>query len=421
MEIFREENWDTWRSGCFTMADFKNLYGEKDRWLLTWTAVHGNDHASRIAMHRLGISVIPEVPVNTDDEKDDLYFLYLVLNEQVKRESDFQVLRKAAFCAPFPMNRFAFCRLTGASWTPDERKAYSYRTYSCGLKNNVVRKDIEDLCREMIIRNGPMSEIAGKRLEELSGITDAELERMASDKTERSFDNPSEEWLRVTMRPKKGYSEEEDLELKICGIFDAFIMLLYEKEFPGGSVRFWQQINEDAFSENMRNCLIYDYKPKSDVIDTVTDLLSIGGRLTPDMTPDKISKIAWSVCKNSRQHSFFLYLAYWYGLGTKVNDDLALKMLSDAADRGHMFSFNDLVNIYSSGKYVHKNVRLALDWQEKKVELCRQLYEEDKNSESAIKDYESAIRELGSLLMKEGYAKRAKQQFRKADQLAEQA
>ena len=92
------------------MADFKNLYGEKDRWLLTWTAVHGNDHASRIAMHRLGISVIPEVPVNTDDEKDDLYFLYLVLNVQVKRESDFQVLRKAAFCAPFPMNRFAFCR-----------------------------------------------------------------------------------------------------------------------------------------------------------------------------------------------------------------------------------------------------------------------------------------------------------------------
>ena len=87
MEIFREENWDTWRSGCFTMADFKNLYGEKDRWLLTWTAVHGNDHASRIAIHRLGISVIPEVPVNTDDEKDDLYFLYLVLNEQVKRES----------------------------------------------------------------------------------------------------------------------------------------------------------------------------------------------------------------------------------------------------------------------------------------------------------------------------------------------
>lgn len=41
--------------------------------------------------------------------------------------------------------------------------------------------------------------------------------------------------------------------------------------------------------------------------------------------------------------------------------------------------------------------------------------------ESALKDYENAIRELGSLLMKEGYAKRAKQQFRKADQLAEQA
>ena len=421
MDIFREENWEKWERGDCFPANLVRLDSEKDRMLLMWLAVHGRDRIRKYARHKLGISGDPEVPVNIDDDRDDQYFPYLVLKEQVMRESDYWVLKEAAFHAPKPMARFAFCRLTGCSWIPPECGAYSYRTYSCGLKRNVTREEIEDLCREMIERQGPFPLNAQRWLKELLGITDEELTAKASARTERSFDNEPEEWFRKQMRPRKGYTEEENLELIICGIFDACIMLLYAKEFPGGSAILRQEAMEDSFSDNIRNRFEYEKKPKGDVIGIIRETLSLGGRLTPELTPDKISKTAWSVCSNSPQHSYFLFLAYWYGFETDENDDLALKMLADAADRGHVRSFKDLVEIYASGKYVHKNVRLALNWKEKEVELCRKRYAERVNTGDALKDYEKSLRELGDLLMKEGYAKRAKQQYKKADQLAEKA
>lgn len=160
---------------------------------------------------------------------------------------------------------------------------------------------------------------------------------------------------------------------------------------------------------------------RGDVISIIEETLSLGGCLTPELTPDKIRKTAWSVCPNSPQHSYFLFFAYWYGFETDENDDLALKMLADAADRGHMRSYKDLVQIYASGKYVHKNVRLALNWKEKEVELCRKRYAERGNTGYVLKAYEITLREFGDLLMKEGYAKRAKQQYKKADQLVKKA
>ena len=419
MDIFREENWGKWEAGEFSFYEFRRLDEVKDRWLITWIAFHGRERIRKIVRERMGGPESLEEPVNIDDESDDQYFHYLVLREQVERESDYWVLKRAAFHAPKPMSRFAFCRLTGCSWPPDPCDAYSYRTYSCGLKRDVTREDIEDLCREMIDQKGPFQKNAQRWLNELSGISDAELSEMASAKTERRFDREPEEWIRKKLRPRKEVTEEEDLERIICGIFDASIMLLYANEFPKGSAVFGQEVMEDSFSDQIWNWFKYEHKPKGDVLSIITETLSLGGRLTPDLTADKVREIAWSACQRSPQHSYFLHLAYWYGFETEENDDLSLKMLADAATRGHMRSIKDLVNIYASGEYVHKNVRLALDWQEKRIELCRQRYAEHKNEESAFKDYEKALRELGDLLMREGYAKRAKQQYRKADQLAE--
>ena len=52
--------------------------------------------------------------------------------------------------------------------------------------------------------------------------------------------------------------------------------------------------------------------------------------------------------------------------------------------------------------------------QEKKVERYRLQYEKDGSSR---RDYREALRKLGDLLMNEGFARRAKQYYRKADQL----
>ena len=414
MEIFREENWEKWENGDFMLSDLATLDREKDKMLLTWMAINGRKNIQKIALHKLELSEIPETPENIDDERDDRYFPYLVLEEQVMRESDYWVLKNAAFHAPKPMGRFAFCRLTGCSWIPDECDAYSYRTYSCGLKQGVNREDIEDLCREMIDKKGPFPQNARRWLKRLPCISDSDLVEMAAGRTERSFDKEPDERLHKLMRPRKGYTKEENLELIISGIFDAYIMLMYAKEWPNGSAVLRMEAMEDSFSDNIRIWFEYERRPENDIISVIVETLSIGGLLTPDLTRDKVRDIAWSVCKNSPQHNYFLYLAYWYGIETEENDDLALKLLSDAADRGHMRSFTDLVDIYSSGEYVHKNVRMALSWQEKKVELCRQQYVEH---EKTIKDYVKALRELGNLLMKEGYVKRAKQQYRKAEQL----
>ena len=115
---------------------------------------------------------------------------------------------------------------------------------------------------------------------------------------------------------------------------------------------------------------------------------------------------------------FPLY-GYWYGYETEMDDEMALKMLIDAAERGYLVSHVNIVKIYSEGKYVHKNFRLAQTWQEKLIERYRLLYEKD-DSASARREYETALRHLGDLLMKEGYARRAKQYYRKADQLTDQ-
>ena len=109
-------------------------------------------------------------------------------------------------------------------------------------------------------------------------------------------------------------------------------------------------------------------------------------------------------------------MAHWYGFQTEGDDDLALKMLTDAAQRGHLVSYSNIVKIYSEGEYVHKNIRLALTWQEKKVERFRQLFAKE-GTDSARRKYKAVLMQQGDLLMKEGYAKRAKQSYRMAEKL----
>ena len=55
----------------------------------------------------------------------------------------------------------------------------------------------------------------------------------------------------------------------------------------------------------------------------------------------------------------------------------------------------------------------------KKVELYRLSFEQE-GTDTARREYREVLRQLGDLLMKEGYAKRAKRYYRMADQLTNQ-
>lgn len=205
------------------------------------------------------------------------------------------------------------------------------------------------------------------------------------------------------------------MKLKICAIFDAYIMWVYSKHFIHGS-KTLQMEAMDSLSDSLCNWFRYKKEPAGDVLTAIEEVLYAGGRMDPGMTPERIKETAWNVCEQRPQHSYFLYMAYWYGYETEGNDDLALEMLLDAGRRGHLVSYSNIVKIYSEGEYVHENIRLAITWQEKKVERFRLLFEQE-GTDAAKSRYKEVLRQLGDLLMKEGHAKKAKRYYRMADQL----
>lgn len=186
--IFKRENWQRWRTGPYGLSDFK-LDPDRDRWLILYMLNHCDHRRLDYAKRRFRVDEVAPMPVNIDDEGDEDYAPYIVLNEQVMREEDYWTLKAAIFESPDNlMRRFAFCRLTGYSWPPSDCDAYSYRTYECGLKRGVLREDIEDLCRELIRNNGPFAPEARMWLKRLPSIGDDVITAWASGATERGWD-----------------------------------------------------------------------------------------------------------------------------------------------------------------------------------------------------------------------------------------
>lgn len=184
--VFRDGNFGRLKEGVISGGDLLGLDRDKDRELIGWLLSMVGESKREKIMRRYGVEELPPATVNIDDPEDQLYRTYYVLLEQVMRESSSEVLKKAAFGnRRESIGRFAFCRLTGFAWPAGECDAYSYRTWQCGLKKGVTRKEIEDFCREMTERHGPFENEARAWLHELPLISDGKLEEWAKGDTER--------------------------------------------------------------------------------------------------------------------------------------------------------------------------------------------------------------------------------------------
>ena len=137
VKIFRDDNWKRIRSGDISRMDIMHLDGEKDRELIGYLIAHAPEPRRRSMMQyaseKYGVDAFPEPRINIDDPEDDLFWEYAVLREQVVREEDRDILEAALHDPDHSVAAFAFCRLTGYSFTPDECDAYSYRTFSCDI------------------------------------------------------------------------------------------------------------------------------------------------------------------------------------------------------------------------------------------------------------------------------------------------
>lgn len=422
IQIYRRENWDRWGNGPYMLLDFL-LDPEKDRLLLQYLLSHCSDTPRRRMLKRFDLQEVPEPPVNIDDPEDVEYAPYLMLREQVMREDDYWALKSAILEAPNAMmRRFAFCRLTGYSWPPSECDAYSYRTYACGLKSGVFREDIVDLCRELIDQNNRFRRRAAEWLERLPAFSDDELAEWTAEKTERRYDPEPEAVLRKYLRPAKSRTVAEDVEDKLIAIFDAYIFRKYQRHHVYGSRVDLREAAEDNLTRYLAD-RFEKARPYASFESALAEITHASG-WDPGLTTQQIDRIVWSGSLRSRQHSYFLWMASWYGIDVEADDEKALKWLADAAERGHLRACDELVRIYTSKEYVRRNFRAALRWQEKKVGIYRKAYEADERKDSRYSEtrrpYARVLRETGDFLKEAGCDKRARQYYRQAEKLEEE-
>lgn len=166
LHIFKDNNWERIRCGTIGTPDFMRIDKEKDEKLLNFMLHRATEPVVKRGMQRHRITKMPEPMVNIDYPEDERYPEYMVLSEQVVQEDDTEVLKAAALNgSDWAMAAFAFCRLTGYSWPPDECDAYSYRTYSYGLKPDMSADDVKNYCLEMIEKNGPFAKEAAEILQ----------------------------------------------------------------------------------------------------------------------------------------------------------------------------------------------------------------------------------------------------------------
>ena len=135
--------------------EIKNLDPIEDRRYLEYMVQYALGWRKKKIMKKLGISELPEKRENMEDRSDPDYTEYFVLEEQVAREPDAEVLKEAVYEASTQMAKFAFCYLTKYSYFSPWCDAYSYRTYNCGWKEGMTTEDVVEFCREMIAVQGP--------------------------------------------------------------------------------------------------------------------------------------------------------------------------------------------------------------------------------------------------------------------------
>lgn len=165
VRIFRDDNWSRIKNGVIFRKDIMHLDGEKDRELIGYLIAHAPEPCRRdmteYIAKKYGMNEPPKPHRNIDDPGNPHYEDYYVLQEQVVLEDDYDVLKDVALHGSnYDMAAFAFCRLTGYSFSPSACDAYSYRTFDCGLMPGITNEDIREFCQMMIAEEGRFKDAA---------------------------------------------------------------------------------------------------------------------------------------------------------------------------------------------------------------------------------------------------------------------
>ena len=154
--IFHPDRYYYWEEEPWpSPQEIRNLDPIEDRYYLEHLVRYARGARQKLLMKKLGIAELPEKLANPEDPSDRDYEKYIILEEQVAREPDAEILKEAVYKAPTQMATFAFCRLTSYFYPSPWNDAYSYHNYECGWKEGMTTEDVIAFCREMIAVQGP--------------------------------------------------------------------------------------------------------------------------------------------------------------------------------------------------------------------------------------------------------------------------
>ena len=149
--IFHPDRYYYWEEEPWpSPQEIRNLDPIEDRYYLEHLVQYARGARKKLLMKKLGIAELPEKLANPEDPSDRDYEKYIILEEQVAREPDAEILKEAVYKAPTQMATFAFCRLTSYFYPSPWNDAYSYHNYECGWKEGMTTEDVIAFCREMI-------------------------------------------------------------------------------------------------------------------------------------------------------------------------------------------------------------------------------------------------------------------------------
>ena len=214
--IFHPDHHYHWDYPLLSAQEIRELDPIEDRYYLEYAVQYAMGARQKLLMKKLGISELPGKRENPEDPSDIMYEEYFILNEQVAREPDAQVLKEAAYEAPEQMARFAFCYLTKYYYPSPWNDAYSYRSYECGWKEGMTTEDVIAFCREMIEVQGPFAREAMEILKSPPGDhNDYAGKRMVSH--ERAMSEPP--YVRKErLAPFRESEEYEQARAEVLGL-----------------------------------------------------------------------------------------------------------------------------------------------------------------------------------------------------------
>ncbi len=320
--IFRDD-WSRMESGELYLSDCTRLDPKLDRQLIEYIALHGQGWWMPKFLRRYKIT--EEFLENADhDDPGGIWRTYQMMREQTLRESSRETLKKAAFHGSISdIRKFAFCRLTGYRW---DKSAY---TYGCGLKSDMLRRDIEAFCGEMIEKEGPFACEAREWLARLPEIPDERLDEWTEGDTERTIYSNLHEQAHMLLNPLGDDVDPDStwFQKQVRSIFDAYIMMVYEERF-GKVTREKKRRLMDSFTGDIYKILKkMARKMIHNETDAVIAVLSAAGEMRHDITRDMIHEIVWDDSSGrDPQHGYFLGTAYQYGIETEQDEKKASRM-----------------------------------------------------------------------------------------------